>query len=280
MTPGGLHHVELWVPDLTRARQEWGWLLGELGYENIRFEGFPPLRISDMVWRGGARWDPNPDSSITVTYGHQDGFNSLFISGRYALTARTTLYATYSAGLLTDQQQIQNNLDLAAIDPYGNLVNSQTAAPLFVSNNLLGLSNNLNRVRTLSVNAVTTLDRDTIALNVYRQEQTPVAVAMAGQVAQKLDGISGGATWTHALSDLSNASLHADYGTSSSSGSFFGVTAPSGNQSILDISATLTHQFTPSLSGLAEYVYTHRTSNIFGEGFVQNLFLVGVQKTF
>ena len=30
--PGSLHHVELWVPDLTRASDEWGWLLGELGY--------------------------------------------------------------------------------------------------------------------------------------------------------------------------------------------------------------------------------------------------------
>jgi catechol 2,3-dioxygenase-like lactoylglutathione lyase family enzyme len=30
---GGLHHVELWVPDLARARAEWGWLLSELGYE-------------------------------------------------------------------------------------------------------------------------------------------------------------------------------------------------------------------------------------------------------
>ena len=33
MTPGSLHHVELWVPDLTRARREWGWLLSQLGYE-------------------------------------------------------------------------------------------------------------------------------------------------------------------------------------------------------------------------------------------------------
>jgi catechol 2,3-dioxygenase-like lactoylglutathione lyase family enzyme len=33
VTPAGLHHVELWVPDLTRARAEWGWLLGQLGYE-------------------------------------------------------------------------------------------------------------------------------------------------------------------------------------------------------------------------------------------------------
>jgi catechol 2,3-dioxygenase-like lactoylglutathione lyase family enzyme len=27
-----LHHLTLWVPDLARAEQSWGWLLGELGY--------------------------------------------------------------------------------------------------------------------------------------------------------------------------------------------------------------------------------------------------------
>ena len=30
---GTLHHIELWVPDLTRAEAAWGWLLGALGYE-------------------------------------------------------------------------------------------------------------------------------------------------------------------------------------------------------------------------------------------------------
>jgi catechol 2,3-dioxygenase-like lactoylglutathione lyase family enzyme len=29
--PGVLHHIELWVPDLSRAVREWGWLLGRLG---------------------------------------------------------------------------------------------------------------------------------------------------------------------------------------------------------------------------------------------------------
>jgi catechol 2,3-dioxygenase-like lactoylglutathione lyase family enzyme len=28
----GLHHVELWVPDLASARRSWGWLLTELGW--------------------------------------------------------------------------------------------------------------------------------------------------------------------------------------------------------------------------------------------------------
>jgi catechol 2,3-dioxygenase-like lactoylglutathione lyase family enzyme len=31
--PRGLHHVEVWVPDLARAIDSWGWLLGALGYE-------------------------------------------------------------------------------------------------------------------------------------------------------------------------------------------------------------------------------------------------------
>ena len=30
---GLIHHVELWVPDLERAVDSWGWLLTELGYQ-------------------------------------------------------------------------------------------------------------------------------------------------------------------------------------------------------------------------------------------------------
>ena len=45
--PGGLHHVELWVPDLPRAVAEWGWLLGELGY--AAFQDWPQGRS----WRLG-----------------------------------------------------------------------------------------------------------------------------------------------------------------------------------------------------------------------------------
>jgi len=45
--PGSLHHVELWVPDLARAAQEWGWLLGELGYQP--FQQWPDGRS----WRLG-----------------------------------------------------------------------------------------------------------------------------------------------------------------------------------------------------------------------------------
>jgi catechol 2,3-dioxygenase-like lactoylglutathione lyase family enzyme len=33
---GGLHHLELYVSDLERSREFWGWLLGWLGYERYQ----------------------------------------------------------------------------------------------------------------------------------------------------------------------------------------------------------------------------------------------------
>lgn len=33
---GALHHVELWVPNLERAKAEWGWILTSLGYSTFQ----------------------------------------------------------------------------------------------------------------------------------------------------------------------------------------------------------------------------------------------------
>lgn len=43
-----LHHIELWVPDLSRADGEWGWLLGRLGY------------LPYQEWAAGRSWRLGP----------------------------------------------------------------------------------------------------------------------------------------------------------------------------------------------------------------------------
>jgi catechol 2,3-dioxygenase-like lactoylglutathione lyase family enzyme len=56
--PGTLHHVELWVPDLRRAVDSFGWLLGELGYAS--FQDWP----AGHSWRLGATYlvvEASPD---------------------------------------------------------------------------------------------------------------------------------------------------------------------------------------------------------------------------
>jgi catechol 2,3-dioxygenase-like lactoylglutathione lyase family enzyme len=44
--PGGLHHLELYVRDLERSSEFWGWLLTELGYEPFQ------------EWDEGISWRP------------------------------------------------------------------------------------------------------------------------------------------------------------------------------------------------------------------------------
>jgi RimJ/RimL family protein N-acetyltransferase/catechol 2,3-dioxygenase-like lactoylglutathione lyase family enzyme len=61
---GGLHHVELWVPDLARAETSLGWLLGELGW-------CPHQRWSDGVsWRRGSVYVVVEASSARVSDRH------------------------------------------------------------------------------------------------------------------------------------------------------------------------------------------------------------------
>jgi catechol 2,3-dioxygenase-like lactoylglutathione lyase family enzyme len=50
---GPLHHVELWVPDLVRSEQSWGWLLTRLGAQPFQ------------VWEHGRSWRW-PDDGVYV----------------------------------------------------------------------------------------------------------------------------------------------------------------------------------------------------------------------
>lgn len=55
---GMLHHIELWVPDLTRAEASWGWLLAQLGYQI--YQEWP----EGKSWRAGATYiviEQSPD---------------------------------------------------------------------------------------------------------------------------------------------------------------------------------------------------------------------------
>lgn len=48
MSRGEVHHLELWVPDLARAVDAWGWLLETLGYTEFQ------------RWEGGRSWKRGP----------------------------------------------------------------------------------------------------------------------------------------------------------------------------------------------------------------------------
>ena len=117
---GGLHHVELWVPDLGRAVAEWGWLLGRLGYEP--FQDWPAgrsWRLEDTYLvveqspardRGRARPPPSRSQPPRLPRGHQGrrrdslaadgpahGWTLLF-ADRHPYAGGPEHYAAYLAG--------------------------------------------------------------------------------------------------------------------------------------------------------------------------------------
>ena len=47
--------------------------LATVGYDDVHYSGTQPYNYTGLDWSGGGRWVPNPDSSITVTYGSLEG---------------------------------------------------------------------------------------------------------------------------------------------------------------------------------------------------------------
>ncbi|HEV2172337.1 MAG TPA: hypothetical protein VGR71_02165, partial [Nitrospira sp.] len=50
--------------------------LSTIGYEAIEFNGFPPIRINDVIWGIGVRLTPSSDLTINVRYGHANGITA------------------------------------------------------------------------------------------------------------------------------------------------------------------------------------------------------------
>jgi catechol-2,3-dioxygenase len=61
---GSLHHLEIWVGDLSAAEDSWGWLLGRLGY-----------LLTDR-WERGQSWTAKDGSYICLEAGpHRSSFH-------------------------------------------------------------------------------------------------------------------------------------------------------------------------------------------------------------
>ncbi|KPI18046.1 hypothetical protein OK074_7993 [Actinobacteria bacterium OK074] len=91
-THGHLHHIELWVPDLTRALSSLGWLLESLGY--TPFQSWEAGRS----WRLGATYlvvEQSPALTAHHHDRHRPGLNHLAFHVQDAPTVeRLTAEAT------------------------------------------------------------------------------------------------------------------------------------------------------------------------------------------
>jgi len=279
-------------------------VLAGFGYQDLRFNGSPGVRINEPIWSVGGRITPNPDSTLTVTYGHRDGFNAATVDGAYSPTARTRVFVRYSTGLTTDAEEQQNLLQSTNVGPTGLLVDSVTGAPVSSASGAFGTQNGLYRLRRFSITGLLLLNRDSVSVSLAQDDRTNVnsIAAAAGTNAvpagASSSGIFGTLSWQHELSPVLSSTASISYGIENNGslvgGSVTGARS-SGSQRTIQSNLALDYILTETLTGSARYSFVDRSggagrtaqsnSSPFGFGqagqnLTENLLLVGLRKSF
>jgi hypothetical protein len=245
------------------------------GHEDIVYSGLAGQSIHDLIWSLGATWLPNPDSSLTVSYGHQNGFDSLTVNGYYALSARTLLTATYGSTLGTQLQYVQNQLNLATANGNGTLVNGQTGGQLFGTTNALGVQSGVFKTTTLTMGSQTTLDRDIISINLLLTQQTSSGAANATSADSKTASVS----WLHQMRPDMTASAAVSYAIQDQTTGVISIANPGNNTSIA-ASLAWQWQISDTISTSLRYSFFERASAITAYDVYQNMLILGISKRF
>ncbi len=253
-------------------------VFGQIGVEDIHYNGVPPTRINDGTWLVGTQLTPSSNSSLSIGYGHQYGTDSLQADGSYQITPRLRVALNYSTGIGNELSQLQSTVAVSDIDHHGGLVNALTGAPLFTSVGTAGSNNNLYRTKTFTGSATLLLDRDLLSASVSQYDQTVLAVT-AGTPAginngSSSSGLSGQVSWTHELSSVLSSIADLYYGTQQN---FNGT---SGDQKSFSAHMTLQYQLSQTLTLSGQYGYYQRDSPVQLLNFNQHLALIGFNKTF
>lgn len=245
------------------------------GHEDITFSGFGAQEIHDLTWSLGATWVPNPDSSLSVSYGHLNGFTSLTVNGHYALTPRTMLTVSYGSSLGTQLENVQNQLNLEATGANGAPVNAVTGAPLFGAINALGVEDGVFRTTTLTVGGTTSLDRDTFTVNLLMATQTSSGTTTASTASSKVASVN----WKHQMNPDMTLSAALSYDIQDQSAGALSALNPGNNTSFVG-SLAWQWQISSTLSGSVQYSYFERASPVASFAMYQNMLILGISKHF
>jgi uncharacterized protein (PEP-CTERM system associated) len=252
--------------------------LASFGHDDTHYSGTPPYKHSGMDWSGGARWVPNPDSSITATYGSLEGVNSVQVDATYAPTARTRVFARYSEGIATGLEQLVNAMNGSTLDPMGNPVDS-SGAPVQLINSFYGVQNNPARVTSTSVTAVLMRDRDSFSASINRQQRHQIAsTSVTTASTQDTQGLYGSLTWQRDLRPNLQSSTFVQWGTNQNT-----TVGNRQNSDSLVFSLRLAYVVSQTLNAYAQYSWTRQTNtDLAGTNQTQpsNLVIIGAHKTF
>ena len=260
------------ILDLGYAATRTVTLLGEIGHQDIRYGGVRPIRIDGVLWSLGFRWNPDPDTSLTLRYGHRDGGDNFRFEGVMAPTGRTRISASYSEAIASMADELLASLNRSQVAGPSVVVDTATGMPVLVNNNFSGAQGGLSRTRRATLSAVLLQDIDTFTLTFNRDERTTLSADAPGAIPGSTF-YNGTLSWQRDLAPGLRGNAQGSYGQRSARGAAV-------NQEIVTLSAGVTWTLSETLSTRASYTYTQSSSNQRGFGYTSNLISLGLRKTF
>lgn len=243
------------------------------GHEDIVYGGLNTAPIHDLTWSLGATITPNADSQLTVSYGHQNGFNSVSANGHYSLSARTTFNASYGSTLGTQLQNLQNQLGLASSTGNGSLVNGQTGGRLFNGLNALPVQEGLFRTDTFDFGVQTAQDRDIFTFDFSVSKQTTQGIGPT--TTSQADTFT--TTWVHQIRPDMTLNAALAYSIQSQTG----IVGPNlGDGTSIASNLAWQWQLSDTVATSLRYSFLERQSKVALFNMYQNMIILGLSKTF
>jgi uncharacterized protein (PEP-CTERM system associated) len=135
-------------------------------------------------------------------------------------------------------------------------------------------------VKSLSITAALVQDRDAYAASVQHESRSLAATASIATANQSDSGTFATLSWSHELEETLSSTVSLTYGTRKLAAGPLEVDSQSGNEDLYGVSAALQKQFTPTLTGSAQYSFTHRSSEFQNRPLNENVLIVGLTKRF
>jgi len=235
-------------------------LTASIGHEDYSYGGSNPYVVDDVTWSGGLIWTPDPDSNVSLGYGHQQGGSSFYLNASYATSAFTRVYARYSQGIGTEGQNLQNAVNSTTVNSSGVLVDRATGIPVSLNNNFFPTQPGLYRTTSASVSGVLLWPRDLFNVGLQYQETTQLTSGFSNTPgsSSSSSGEFVSFSWEHDLSEDLHANFSLQYGVNS--GSNFGTNGSTGNQGSILVNVGLTYAISETLSTSFQLTYTNQPS--------------------
>lgn len=232
------------------------------GYDRLIFPHASALDTVGPTWNVGARFQPNEQQLLSLTYGVSEGQHGFNGQMSYAVTAATSVFASYSKQISAPQQQILQNLSVATQRTPGVTIDQNTGLPLSITNPNLTLQNDVFRTQTLNAGVKSDLGRNHYVVIFNRTEEQSLLGISANQSAT-----GGSIAWNRELSPKANSVVLAGYSTSSP-----------GSDHILTLDAGISYNIGETLQAVANYALSRTSGN--SPTVLVNLLTLSVRKTF